>query len=106
MGFSHALVRTPTIGPPFGGDDSIYWQQRAGLLEAAPIVLRENSHPCPDRSALGQMGLFDDVDSMAWGKAARRRRITAFHRVCSSCFVYAASWHDPMIARQALLAAG
>jgi hypothetical protein len=57
------------------------------------------------------MGLFDDVDSMAWGKAARRRRIkdpdcTAFHRVCSSCFVYAASWHDRMIARQALLAAG
>lgn len=48
--------------------------------------------------------LFDDVDSMAWSKAARRRRIkhpdcTAFHPVCSSCFVYAASWHDRMLAQ-------
>jgi hypothetical protein len=49
------------------------------------------------------MRLFDDVDSMAWGQTARRQRIkhpdcTAFHPVCSSCFVYAASWHDRMAA--------
>ena len=50
--------------------------------------------------------LFDDVDSMAWSKAARQRRIkhpdcTAFHPVCSSCFVYAAAWHDRMLAQHA-----
>lgn len=57
------------------------------------------------------MGLFDDVDSMAWGKAARRQRIkhpdcTAFHPVCSSCFVYAASWHDRMLERHTRRDAG
>jgi len=50
------------------------------------------------------IGLFDDVDSMAGSKAAFARRAkhprcTASHPVCSSCLVYAAHWHDCMIAR-------
>ncbi|MFI5593463.1 hypothetical protein ACIA5G_51025 [Amycolatopsis sp. NPDC051758] len=52
------------------------------------------------------IGLFDDVDSMSWSKAARARRAkhwqcTAFHRVCSSCLIYAEDWHDRMARRHA-----
>lgn len=52
------------------------------------------------------VGLFDDVDSMAWSKIARVRQekhpnCTAFHRVCSSCLVYAEDWHDHLIDRHA-----
>lgn len=52
------------------------------------------------------VGLFDDVDSMSWSRTARLEkakhpRCTAFHRVCSSCFVYAEHWHDEMVVHHA-----
>lgn len=48
--------------------------------------------------------LLESIDSQAWSKAARARRIksprcTQFHRDCRNCPVQAQDWHDEIILR-------
>jgi hypothetical protein len=75
------------------------------IVEIAAALREHTTSRLHDFGVKAQaIGLFDDVDSMAWSKAAFARRAkhpkcTAFHPICSSCLVYAAHWHDRMIAR-------
>jgi hypothetical protein len=47
--------------------------------------------------------LMSSMDSMAWSFGARRRKIKdprcrKYHEVCSSCFIYASTWRDKVLA--------
>jgi hypothetical protein len=92
------------------GVGSICRREKTDLPEIIDIVTALRERTTARLHGFGvhaeAIGLFDDVDSMSWSKAARARRAkhprcTAFHRVCSSCLVYAEDWHDRVAARHA-----
>jgi hypothetical protein len=85
------------------GVGSICRREKSDLPEVREIVAALRALTTAKLHGFGvhaeAIGLFDDVDSMSWSKAARVRRAkhprcTAFHRVCSSCMIYAEDWHQ------------